>query len=183
MELYHIKKYGKRAETFVKVGFPNEIDKHGLLRWFEYGKGYQKTKLYEKVDVDIEPKKDALYIGEVCDKYGSSVAVELCENAFDCCTMSARSWVIVFHNAYRVAMESFTESEREQIAREVVNEFRCFFGMLDVLRLDKRLSEMDAEYDCNQCTYKGESGVSMEKYIREKYGNVTAKFVKKCISM
>lgn len=180
MEMYHIKKYGKRAETYVKVGFPNEVLKDGRLRWFERGKGYQETKMYEVMSVDIEVKKDALYIGEVASKYSESVAVELCEKAFGCCTCSAERWVYGFKKAYDVAVKYFTDRERGEISREVINEFRIFFG-LDVCRLDDRLSEMDSEYDNKSCRYKGRSGVSMDKYIKAKYGKITAMFVDKCI--
>lgn len=182
MKLYHIKKHGKQTETYVTASWPNEIDKHGLLNWFESGKGWSKTKLFEVVDVDLQPKKDALYIGEVATKYSYEVAVDLCERSFGCCTMSAEKWVYTFKAAYEVAMQHFTESERELIAREVVNKFRSFFGF-DICFLDKALSEMDKEYSSSRCTYKDRENVSMGMYIKEKYGEVTARFVDKCIDL
>jgi hypothetical protein len=58
----------------------------------------------------------------------------------------------------------------------VVNNFRGFFGILDTPFLDKALSNLDSDYDCDECTYKGKN-VSMAEYVQEKYGESTMRLI------
>ncbi len=170
MELYRITT--KDGIIHVMKDWSTEIDKQRRLKYFVYGQGYKKTKRFELINVNLEPKKDALYIGEVALKYGDDVASYLCEQAFGCCTISAQNWTPFFKHVYKVASDYFTKEGLDSISRDVVNNIRHFFGMLDVIFLDEALSRMDSDYDCNECTYKGKE-ISMKEYIREKYGEPT----------
>ena len=184
MELYRIKPSGDRPEIFVKKDWRTTIDNQGRLKYFVYGKGYAKTKAFELIDVPIdENKKDALYIGEIATKYGYDIATDVCETAFGCCKMNAEHWVGLFKLAYETAVSNFTKNEISQISREVVNLFRPFsiFPILEVDFLDRELAKLDPEYDSEMCRYKGKDGVNMEMYIKEKYGEITAKFVAKML--
>ena len=170
MEIYRITT--KDGIVHVRKDWSTEIDKQGRLNYFLYGQGYKKTERWELINVDLEPKKDALYIGEVALKYGDEVASYLCEQALGCCAMSAKNWTPFFKHVYRVAKINFTQEIIDTISRDVVNNFRHFLGLLDVTFLDEALSNLDSEYDCVNCTYKGKE-ISMKEYIREKYGEPT----------
>lgn len=179
MELYHITSK-KQGETYVIKDWCAEIDKQGRLSYFTYGKGYRKTKSFELVDVELPLKKDGLYIGEIFAKYGADVASRICEDSFGCCKMSADSWVYGFGLAYNVAKEHFAEKMGE-IPTEITNNIRCFFGLFDVEFLEKQLMALDKEYNGYECTYKGETNVSMSDYIERKYGKTANDFVDKLI--
>lgn len=174
MEIYSIKT--KDGIIHVIKDWSTEICKSGQLKYFKYGQGYKKTKRFELIDVDLQPKKDALYIGEVASTYGDDVASHLCEQAFGCCTISAQNWTPFFKHVYKIAKKNFTENEFNNISRDVVNNFRHFIGLLDVVFLDEALSNLDPDYDCNQCTYKGKN-VSMSEYVQEKYGEPTMRLI------
>ena len=174
MEIYRIKT--KDGIIHVRKDWSTEIKKNGQLEFFIYGQGYKKTKRFELIDVDLQPKKDALYIGEVAWNYGDDVASYLCEQAFGCCTYSAQNWTPYFKHVYKIAKENFTENEFNNISRDVVNNFRHFIGLLDVTFLDEALSNLDTDYDCYQCTYKGKN-VSMAEYVQEKYGEPTMRLI------
>ena len=176
MELYRITT--KEGLIHVRKDWSTEIDKQGRLKYFVYGQGYKKTKRFELINVDLEPKKDTLYIGEVAWNYGNDVASYLCEHAFGCCTISARNWTPYFKHVYKVASDNFTPEGMNAISRDVVNNFRHFLGLLDIEFLDDSLSRLDPEYDSVNCTYKGKERVSMADYIREKYGEQTFTLIK-----
>jgi hypothetical protein len=175
MQIYRIKT--KDGFIHVRKDWSTEINKSRQLSYFVYGQGYKKTKRFELIEVDLLPKKDALYIGEVASTYGDDIASYLCEQAFGCCTISAQNWTPYFKHIYKIAKENFTEDEFDNISRDVVNNFRGFFGCLDTPFLDEALSRLDSDYDCNECTYKGKN-VSMAEYIQEKYGETTVKLIK-----
>jgi len=174
MEIYRIKT--KNGIVYVRKDWSTEISKSGYLKYFVYGQGYKGTKRFELIDVDLQPKKDALYIGEVASTYGDDIASYLCEHAFGCCTISARNWTPFFRYVNKIAKENFNEEEFDKISRDVVNNFRGFFGCLDTPFLDEALSRLDSDYNCNECTYKGKN-VSMAEYIQEKYGETTVKLI------
>lgn len=179
MELYRIKKWGNRPETYVEKTWCNKVLQNGKLRYFVRGKGYRDTKAFELINVDLEAKKDALYLGKVAKEYGDNIAAVLCETAFGCCTSSAENWVSVFRTAYQTAIDNGINPS--DVATDVANNFRGFFGCLDVFFLDKQLSANDPEYNCAACTYKGKPKVSMKQYIKQKYGKPTAMLVEKLL--
>jgi hypothetical protein len=184
MEVYRIKKWGDRPETYVKKSWCTTIDKQGRLSFFVYGKGYRKTKAFELINAPIdENKKDGLYVGEIATKYGHDIATEVCENAFGCCKISAQHWVGMFKIAYQTAIENLTETEISQVSRDVVNLFRPFsiFPVLEIDFLDRELAKLDPEYNNAKCTYKGKENVSMKAYITEKYGKATMKLIEKML--
>ena len=174
MEIYRIKT--KDGIVYVRKDWSTEVSESGYLTYFISGQGYKRTKRFELIEVDLEPKKDALYIGEVASNYGDDIASYLCEHAFGCCTISAQNWAPFFRYAYKIAKENFNEDELDNISRDVVNNFRGFFGCLDIPFLDKALSRLDSDYDGNKCTYKRKN-VSMAEYIEEKYGETTVKLI------
>jgi len=174
MEIYRIKT--KDGIVYVRKDWSTEIRKNGQLEYFKYGQGYKRAKRFELIDVDLQPKKDALYIGEVASTYGNDIASYLCEHAFGCCQLSAQNWTPFFRYVYKIAKENFNEEEFDKISRDVVNNFRGFFGILDTTFLDEALSKLDSDYNCNECTYKGKN-VSLAEYIEEKYGEPTVKLI------
>ena len=174
MEIYRIKT--KDGFIHVRKDWSTTVSESGYLKYFIYGQGYKRTKRFELIDVDLQPKQDALYIGEVASTYGDDIASYLCEHAFGCCTYSAQNWTPYFKHVYKIAKENFTEDEFNGISKEVANNFRHFIGLLDVVFLDEALSNLDTDYDCNQCTYKGKN-VSMAEYVQEKYGETTVKLI------
>jgi hypothetical protein len=174
MEIYRIKT--KDGFIHVRKDWSTEIKKNGQLEYFVYGKGYKRTKRFELIDVDLQSKKDALYIGEIASNYGDDIASYLCEHAFGCCTISARNWTPFFRYVYKIAKENFNEDDFDNISRDVVNNFRGFFGILDTPFLDEALSKLDSDYDCNECSYKGKN-VSMAEYVQEKYGEPTMRLI------
>lgn len=174
MEIYRIKT--NNGTVHVKKDWTTEIDKQGRLKYFLYGQGYKKTRRYELINVDLEPKKDALYIGEVAWNYGDGIASDLCEDAFGCCTISARNWTPYFKHVYKVASDNFTKEIVDSLPMEIVNNLRHFIGLLDVTFLDDALSRIDSEYDNVNCTYKGKE-ISMKEYIKEKYGEAAMRLV------
>lgn len=174
MEIYRIKT--KNGIIHVRKDWSTEVSESGYLKYFICGQGYKRAKRFEVIDVDLQPKQDALYLGEVALMYGDDVASYLCEQAFGCCTLSARSWTLFFRYVYKIAKENFTENEINNISRDVVNNFRGFIGLLDVTFLDEALSRLDSDYDCNECTYKGKN-VSMAEYVQEKYGEPTMRLI------
>jgi hypothetical protein len=175
MEIYRIKT--KDGFIHVRKDWSTTVSESGYLKYFIYGQGYKRTKRFELIDVDLQPKQDALYIGEVALTYGNDIASYLCEHAFGCCTISAQNWTPFFRYVYIIAKENFNEEEFDKISRDVVNNIRHTFGMLDVIFLDEALSRMDSDYDCNECAYKGKE-ISMKEYIREKYGEPTMRLIK-----
>lgn len=184
MEVYKIRKWGDRPETNIKKDWCTTIDNQGRLKYFMRGKGYRRTTAYKLIDLPIdEHKKDGLYIGEIANKYGYNIAVEVCETAFGCCLISAEHWVGTFKLAYDTAVANFTESEIAQISRELVNMLRpmAFLPLPDLCSLDRFMRENDKEYNGENCTYKGKENVSMEAYITEKYGKLTAKLISKML--
>jgi hypothetical protein len=50
---------------------------------------------------------------------------------------------------------------------------------LDTIKLDELMSKNDPEYDCEECTYKGEGNYSPMRYVMEKYGEPAAKILDK----
>jgi hypothetical protein len=42
---------------------------------------------------------------------------------------------------------------------------------IDIIKLDKELQDRDAEYDSDNCTYKGKPDYSCRDYIKERFGN------------
>ncbi len=184
MEVYKIRKWGDRPETYAKKDWCTTIDNQGRLKFFVYGKGYRKTAAFELIDAPIdENKKDGLYVGEIATKYGHDIATEVCENAFGCCKISAQHWVGMFKLAYDTAVANFTESEIAQISRELVNMLRpmAFLPLPDLCSLDRFMRENDKEYNGENCTYKGKKNVSMKAYITEKYGKATTKLIEKML--
>ena len=119
-------------------------------------------------------------MGCILAKYGADVASRICEDSFGCCKMSADSWVYGFGLAYSVAKEHFAEKMGE-IPTEITNNIRCFFGLFDIEFLEKQLMALDKEYNGYECTYKGETNVSMSDYIERKYGKTANDFVEKLI--
>jgi hypothetical protein len=175
MELYKI----NNGETYIpKNEWSNKI-KNGKLTYFVSGEGHHSTKKFEVVDADLEPKRDALYIGKTAKEYGQAVAAHLCEEAFGCCQMSAESWVPMFQYAYETAVEN--NIDPSQVALEVANNIRGFFGILDVIFLESRLAALDAEYEPSKCRYKGKENVSTKDYIEEKYGEPTVRLIEKLL--
>lgn len=175
MELYKI----NNGKTYIlKNEWSNEI-KNGKLTYFVKGVGYRTTKNFEIIDVVIEPKKDALYIGKIAKEYGLAVAAYLCEEAFGCSQMSAENWVVTFQCAYETAVEN--NIDPSQVAVEVANNFRGFFSMLDVTFLESKLAELDNEFEPSRCRYKGKENVSTKEYIAEKYGEPTALLIEKML--
>ena len=174
MEIYRIKT--KDGFIHVRKNWSTTVSESGYLEYFIYGQGYKRTKRFELIDVDLQPKQDALYIGEVAWNYGNDIASYLCEHAFGCCTFSAQNWTPYFKHVYKVASNYFTKEVLDSISRDVVNNIRHTFGMLDVIFLDEALSRMDSDYDCNECTYKGKN-VSMAEYVQEKYGEPTMQLI------
>lgn len=51
-------------------------------------------------------------------------------------------------------------------------------AIIDVLKLDKMLSNHDYDYNPDKCTYKDQNNVSQSAYIILKYGKDAEKFVK-----
>lgn len=175
MELYKI----KNGEAYIPKNEWSNTIKNGKLKYFVKGLGYRTTKQFEVINVDIEPKKDALYIGKVAKEYGHAVATPLCEEAFGCCQMSAENWVVTFQYAYETAIEN--NIDPSQVAVEVVNNFRGFFGCLDVIFLESRLAGLDNEFEPSKCRYKGKENVSTKEYIEMKYGKPTALLIEKML--
>ena len=175
MELYKI----ENGKTYIpKNEWSNEI-KNGKLKYFVKGEGYHTTKNFEVIDVDIEPKKDALYIGKIAKEYGQNIAACLCEEAFECCQMSAENWVATFQYAYETAVENIIDPS--QVAVEVANNFRGFFGLLDIMFLECKLAGLDSEFEPSRCRYKGRENVSTKEYIAEKYGEPTVLLIEKML--
>lgn len=175
MEVYKI----NNGETYIpKNECSNEV-KNGKLKYFVRGEGWHTTKNFEVIDLDIEPKKDALYIGKIAKEYSHAVATALCEEAFGCCQMSAENWVATFQYAYETAIEN--NIDPLQVAVEVANNFRGFFGALDVIFLESKLAGLDNEFEPSRCRYKGKENVSTKEYITEKYGEPTALLIVKML--
>lgn len=175
MEIYRIK--AKDGIVYVRKDWNTEINKNGQLKYFIYGQGYKKSKSFELIEVDLQPKKDALYIGEVASTYGNDIASYLCEHAFGCCQLSAQNWTPFFRYVYKIAKENFNEEEFDKISRDVVNNFRGFFGILDTSFLGEALSKLDSDYNDKECSYKGRN-VSLAEYIEEKYGEPAVRLIK-----
>ena len=175
MELYKI----KNGKTYIPKNEWSNTIKNGKLKYFVKGEGYHTTKVFEVIDVDIEPKKDALYIGKIAKEYGQNIAACLCEEAFGCCQMSAESWVRMFEYAYETAVEN--NIDPSQVAVEVANNFRGFFGLLDITFLESQLAGLDNEFEPSRCRYKGKENVSTKEYIAEKYGKPTALLIEKLL--
>lgn len=175
MELYKI----RNGETYIPKNEWSNTIKNGKLKYFVKGEGYKTTKKFEVIDVDVEPKKDALYIGKVAKEYGHAVATPLCEEAFGCCRDSAEKWVVTFQSAYETAVEN--NIDPSQVAVEVANNFRGFFGMLDVTFLESKLAGLDNEFEPSRCRYKGKENVSTKEYIEMKYGKPTALLIEKLL--
>lgn len=175
MELYKI----KNGKNYIPKNEWSNTIKNGKLKYFIQGEGYHTTKVFEVIDVDIEPKKDALYIGKIAKEYGHAVAAPLCEEAFGCCTISAEKWVITFQRAYETAVEN--NIDPSQVAVEVANNFRGFFGMIDVIFLESKLAELDPDFEPSMCRYKGRENVSTKDYIAEKYGEPTVFLIEKML--
>lgn len=185
MEIYRIKNRGNMPDTYISKDCTS-INNQGRLKYFAIGKGFKTTSQFELIDLYIdESRKDALYIGEIADKYGHDIAVEACEIIFGCCRISAKSRAAMFLFAYQTAKNNLTESEINQVSRVVVNLFRVFyiFPILDLEFLDRRLSELDSDYDCANCTYQGQANVSLEAYITIKFGHPTTKLIEKMIEL
>lgn len=175
MELYKI----ENGKTYIpKNEWSNEI-KNGKLKYFVKGEGYKTTKRFEVIDVDVEPKKDALYIGKVAKEYSHAVATPLCEEAFGCCRDSAEKWVVTFQYAYETAIKN--NIDPSQVAVEVANNFRGFFGLLDVTFLESRLAGLDNEFEPSMCRWRGKENVSTKEYIEMKYGKPTALLIEKML--
>ena len=175
MELYKI----RNGKTYIPKNEWSNTIKNGKLKYFVKGLGYRTTKVFEVIDVDVEPKKDALYIGKVAKEYGHAVATPLCEEAFGCCKDSAEKWVVTFQTAYETAVENGIDPS--QVAVEVANNIRGFFGCLDVIFLESRLAGLDNEFEPSKCRYKGKENVSTKEYIEMKYGKPTALLIEKLL--
>lgn len=172
MKLYKI-----NGETYIPKNEGSNTG--GKLTYFVKGEGHHTTRNFEVIDVDIEPKKDALYIGKIAKEYGYAVATSLCEETFGCCRDSAENWVVTFQYAYETAIEN--NIDPSQVAVEVTNNFRGFFGALDIIFLESKLAGLDNEFEPSRCRYKGKENVSTKEYITEKYGESTALLIEKML--
>ena len=177
MELYKI----NNGETYIPKNEWSNTIKNGKLTYFVKGEGYHTTKKFEVINVDIEPKKDALYIGKIAKEYGHAVATPLCEEAFGCCQMSAENWVGMFQFAYQKAIDNGIDPS--EVALEVANNMRgtSCFPILNIDFLEKELARIDKDFEPSRCRYKGKENVSTADYITEKYGKVTATFIEKLL--
>jgi hypothetical protein len=54
--------------------------------------------------------------------------------------------------------------------------------VLDIVKFDEWLSEKDPEYDREKCTWKGEEHISLEGYIKLKFGAQAVKLVEDLIN-
>ena len=72
MEIYRIKT--KNGIIHVRKDWSTEVSESGYLKYFICGQGYKRAKRFEVIDVDLQPKQDALYLGEVALMYGDDVA-------------------------------------------------------------------------------------------------------------
>lgn len=183
MQLYQINPKNSKTNTIYVIAddWTNTV-KDGTLTFFKKGEGYEKTKCFKLIDADIEPKKDALYIGKVAHEYGKGVATQLCENAFGCCRISAESYVDLFEHAYTQAVEHGINPS--DVALEVANNIRLampFFGSINLPFLEAKLAECDREFRPSICEWGNRTNVSTKQYITEKYGKASADFIEMLI--
>lgn len=176
MQLYEINpRDSKSNPIYIIANDWSSTVKGGTLTYFKQGEGYKKTKCFKLIDVDIEPRKDALYIGKVAHEYGKGVATQLCENAFGCCNMSAENWTSLFEYAYTQAVEHGINPS--DVALEVANNIRTFFGSINMTFLEAKLAECDHEFRPSRCEWGDRTNVSTKQYIAEKYGKASADFI------
>lgn len=180
MQLYRINPTNSKSNPIYVIAdnCTNTI-KNGTLTYFKQGEGYKTTKRFKLIDADIEPRKDALYIGKVAHEYGNGVAAQLCENAFGCCSMSADEWTTLFEYAYTQAVEHAINPS--DVALEVANNIRTFFGSINLSFLEAKLAECDCEFRPSRCEWGNRTNVSTKQYIAEKYGKASADFIEMLI--
>ena len=180
MQLYEINPTNPKSNPIYVIAddWTNTV-KDGTLTFFKKGEGYKKTKHFKLIDADIEPRKDALYIGKVAHEYGNGVAAQLCEDAFDCCRMSADEWTTLFEYAYTQAVEHGINPS--DVALEVANNIRTFFGSINLPFLEAKLAEIDHEFKPRRCEWGNRTNVSTKQYITEKYGKTSADFIEMLI--
>lgn len=178
MQLYRINPRNSKSNTIYVIA-DNCTIKDGTLTYFKQGEGCKTTKRFKLIDADIEPRKDALYIGKVAHEYGNGVAAQLCEDAFGCSNMSAENWTVLFEYAYTQAVEHGINPS--DVALEVANNIRTFFGSINLPFLEAKLAEYDCEFRPSRCEWGDRTNVSTKQYIAEKYGKTSADFIQMLI--
>lgn len=140
-----------------------------VLEYFIKGKGWQKTKHFSRIEVEIPVSKDSLKdIAETGALYGK----EVCMNHL--ITDNAESWK---EQRYAEAMWVYSALNERKLwdvavkcgILEIIVMDWMLWGLLDIVETDKKLSELHDEYSDVSCTLNGKTA-SCEAAIRHFYG-------------
>lgn len=166
MKLYKLK------DRWLPAHYPQSVKK-GKLEYFERGRGYSKTKVFEEVEVADIP--DApwtwLDVARAYDQYGKYVATYMAERltAILIAAQTARG----YHAMYQIVKSAAVSfDDHEFFALLKCNYLMALMGhdILDVVVFDKQLGKLDADYDPQAATYKGVP-TSLRSYIGLKWGD------------
>lgn len=158
-------------KEYCPLCFPQSI-KGETLEYFKQGEGYKKTKKYRILEDTIPDKWTPLTwleIVQIHDKYGINCSVLHSE-----CKVAgivAERHVLARYNLYMKAKHLIKPIDADFFEILPIDGLLATFGLysLDTIALDKKLSEIDPEYDDLNCTYNGKT-CSLARYILVKYG-------------
>jgi hypothetical protein len=163
---------------FLLNHYPSEI-KNGKLEAFvrsaENHKGWQKIKKFSIVDgitlPDVWDKEVTwLDVAKFYDAYGIEVANQYAERktAGIVSRQTARGFGLIYKAIKHVITPDFDPKFFELLKCDYM--LSCFgLYAFDIIALDTKLGQLDADYDGVNSTYKG-MPCSMKEYILQKYG-------------
>lgn len=175
----------KSGEVFL-LRFPQSILKNGKLEYFVLGQGYKQTKSFEVFESEdlyeyYDKRINELYVAQMYDKYGIEVASEYadCLVAGIIARQTAYGFGIIYQKIKDILPSNFSNDFFKLLKCDYM--LSCY-GMyvLDIIKLDKMFSNLDAEYDNMACKYKGNS-CSMNEYVKLKFGVEYANIIKALI--
>jgi hypothetical protein len=171
MELLHNKKYG-----YFPNKYPNSIKKNGKIEVFIPGEGYKTVSGGLVQDIKLPDKWDESLTWFDIAKYGNKYGINVAEyyavgkTAGIVARQTAKGYIFMYEKIKDLINEqTFDKSFFNLLRWDYM--LSCYgYFMFDILGFDKALVKIDPEYNDLECTYKGKTDYSMNKYITEKYG-------------
>jgi len=170
MELLKVK------DLYLPNCYPSEVNKKGVLEYFIYGKGWQKTKSFKVIDGVSLPDRWSdltwLEIAELYDKYGLEVANQYAEKktAGIVSRQTAKGYGLIYSKIKHIITDDFNPRLFELLRCDYM--LSCFgVFILDIVSLDDQLGKLDPEYSPTTAKYKG-CDCSMMEYVLQKFGQM-----------
>lgn len=159
--------------------------KNNTVEYFIYGQGHKKTKCFTILEgVEVPDRWSELSWLQIC-KIHELYGIHVSNMHASCKTAGivSKQTILGYYSIYTKIKDLIPENFDGFFDYLSCDYMLSCFGMysFDIVSFDKKMSQIDSDYNNVECTYKGNK-CSLSEYITLKYGEVYRNIIDKLIS-